>query len=225
MHEIRLFPKRDNKLGFLCPCIETMFATIDAYIDYHCQTDQLDVPYGYNERATLSILAGAIWRNHPSNLVLEEFSMEKSWSKASYKGRQDIWFRVSKRECFGEAKQQWIPLSKVRTEAESYLAILESETSLAKQNLRNPKKIALGILFLVPSIRIGKIEHARKNLEQHYKVLESAVGPWCEKQEYEVLWGKYSRDQLLEEKGCSEWSDGTFGSCPSLDTLICTSAK
>jgi hypothetical protein len=35
MYEICLFPKKDNKLAFLGPCMETMFATIDAYIDYH----------------------------------------------------------------------------------------------------------------------------------------------------------------------------------------------
>ena len=157
--------------------------------------------------------------------MLEEFGMEKSWSDSPYKGRQDIWFRVSNKECFGEAKQEWIPLTRIRTEVEDSLALLQSETEKAKLNLGNPNKLALGILFLVSSIRKGKIEYARNNLAEHYLVLESALGPWCQKEGFEVLWGKYSRDDLLEEKGCSEWSDGTFGSCPSLDTLICVQRK
>jgi hypothetical protein len=223
MRGVSFFPQK-NRLTFLSRTMETMFSLIDAYVDFHSGEGLIDVPYHYNERATLSILAGALWRSDPANLVLEEYRTDKSWTEGSYKGRQDIWFRAAGNECYGEAKQQWIPLFRPRAELGALLSVLGQEASAARQNLGTPnaRRLPLGILFVVPYILKTNIEHAQDNLTKHYGILEAALGPWCQNEGCQVLWARYSRDELFKEAGCQPWSDGRSGSCPSLDTLLCT---
>ena len=60
-----------------------------------------DAPYWYNERANISILAGAAWRS--GKLALEEFGHEKSDKKGQYRGdrwmgRCDLWLKEKKEE-------------------------------------------------------------------------------------------------------------------------------
>jgi hypothetical protein len=204
-----------------------MFAIMDRYVDDQKARGGVDVPYHYNERATLGILAGAIWRNDESNLVLEEFRTEKKWTEGDYKGRQDIWFRVSGQACFGEAKQVWIPLYRVREDVSKLLAVLEQETNAVQQALPTalvPERpnIGLGILFVTPSILKANIATAQNNLTRHHEAIAEGLGRWCEQKGFHILWARYVRADLLQESGCYQWSDGQIGSCPSLDTLICT---
>jgi len=227
MNGIRFFPKNKNKLAFLSNPIDRMFAIMDRYVDDHKATRCLDLPYHYNERATLSILAGAIWRSDDNNLVLEEFRTDKKWTEGNYKGRQDIWFRASGQACYGEAKQEWIPLYRVRDDVNKLLSVLEQETEAGQQALptvRVPERpdLGLGILFVTPYILKTNIATAQENLTSHHKALAEGLQEWCKQKGFHVLWARYVRAELLEESGCYEWSDGQTGSCPSLDTLICT---
>jgi hypothetical protein len=104
------------------------------------------------------------------------------------------------------------------------LSVLSNEMNAARENLAPAvsSRLPIGILFVVPYIRKNYMEQGRSNLNRHYEVLEAALGPWCETERCHVLWGKYSRDELLEERAYLEWTDGTVGSCPSLDALFCT---
>ena len=72
---------------------------------YCVQNWEEDVPWRYNERATLSYFAGAIWRS--GGFALEEYSTQKSKSvgaEYSKKGRGDLWFELGCREYDVEAK-------------------------------------------------------------------------------------------------------------------------
>lgn len=70
-----------------------------------------DAPWWYGERASISILAGAIWRS--GGIALEEYSVRKSnpdnASKKSkhYAGRNDLYFKIGKTDFILEAKQFW----------------------------------------------------------------------------------------------------------------------
>jgi hypothetical protein len=71
-----------------------------------------DVPWWYNERASLSIFAGAI--SSSGDFAFEEFSNEKrkasprtSKVHLSYKGRVDLYFNIQGKDFIAEAKMCW----------------------------------------------------------------------------------------------------------------------
>jgi hypothetical protein len=71
-----------------------------------------DAPWWYNERAQLSLFAGAVWRT--GGECFEEFSGEKRLRKSTthrlnvlYSGRVDLYFRLGSIEYVGEAKNTW----------------------------------------------------------------------------------------------------------------------
>lgn len=70
-----------------------------------------DVPWWYNERAALSIFAGAVWKAGKNNCVLEEYSEDKrriskrgKIADKKYRGRGDCYFNVGKDDFIAEAK-------------------------------------------------------------------------------------------------------------------------
>ena len=65
-----------------------------------------DTPWWYNERALVSLFAGAVWRCGGD--AFEEFSNEKRRSRKIGNGRIDLWFTVGKGEFNAEAKQSWL---------------------------------------------------------------------------------------------------------------------
>src|SRR4051812_1474895 len=64
-----------------------------------------DAPWWYNERALVSLFAGAIWRCKGD--AFEEFNEVKRGFKARPGGRIDLWFALRKKEFNAEAKQCW----------------------------------------------------------------------------------------------------------------------
>ena len=227
--QIGVFPDRENKLEFLTKPIRKMFSIMDRYADAHIEDGCFDHAYHYNERATLSMFAGAIWRSSKSNLVLEEFGTAKKWSGGEYKGRRDIWFRVAGRICYGEAKQSWIRFPRQNVLPEPFFEILRDETDAANDAVAESSgegcpEIGLGILFITPFVHTHQVSCARRNLQLLHNSINEALGPWTEREHMHVLWGRYVRPELLEESGSYEWSNGKSGTCPSLDVLICTRA-
>ena len=80
--------------------------------------DYLDSPWWYNERASLTFFAGAVWSC--GGWALEEFSSLKNapigaTSRARRSGRYDLNFAIGSHEFFAEAKQCWPPLSRPDT--------------------------------------------------------------------------------------------------------------
>jgi len=66
-----------------------------------------DAPYYYNERANVSVLAGAAWK--AGWVALEEFQSEKGYkNKAKTNGRTDLFFANETAEELLEAKFKWI---------------------------------------------------------------------------------------------------------------------
>jgi hypothetical protein len=70
-----------------------MFRALDEHIDLLNGNEPglQDVPYQHQELATLSLLAGGIWRANKKNYVIQEFRMEKDSTRC----RGDIWFSVA----------------------------------------------------------------------------------------------------------------------------------
>ncbi len=71
-----------------------------------------DAPWWYNERASISQLAGAVWLC--DGWAFEEFGTEKT---SALNGRCDIAFGLGRRNFWGEAKQCWPALSQENFQA------------------------------------------------------------------------------------------------------------
>lgn len=226
---VRLFPQDNNRLSFLTHPVTTMFGIIDRYVANQVENGSFDLPYHHTERATLSLFAGAVWRSHPDNFVLEEFGTDKAWGSVGYRGRRDIWFTASGHSCSGEAKQQHVNLAGGSTGVDTTLSTLEVETTAAVHALsdaptpRRPER-ALGILFVTPFVLRSRITKASNGLSRRQQELESRLPAWHVDKRFHVLWASYLRPELLAEAGCYEWYNGQIGSCPSLETLVCTPA-
>ena len=65
-----------------------------------------DAPWWYNERALVSVFAGAVRRCGGD--AFEEFASDKRRVKETGSGRIDLWFALGKREFMAEAKQCWV---------------------------------------------------------------------------------------------------------------------
>src|SRR5229473_2758087 len=102
---LRYFPKKGKGLVFLSPSVHAMFTIVNDYLTQYDSEELPDRPYFYNERATLSLLAGGIWKSDQSNLVLEEYCSPKVGESGNYRGRFDVWFRTADKSCSCEAKQ------------------------------------------------------------------------------------------------------------------------
>lgn len=117
--------------------------------------DWIVAPWWYNERASLSVLAGAIWLT--GGRAFEEFSAEKHSASLRAKpgrrlGRCDIWFRVKWREYVAEVKQCWPNISRgtagAHTQARESLAQARQEV----KRVYEPDATRLAIAFITPQL-------------------------------------------------------------------------
>lgn len=96
--------KSRKALSHWGPLLEEWMLAIERYTRI---MDGEDAPYYYNERANVSVLAGAAWR--AGWIALEEFQSEKGYrNKAKTNGRIDLWLANDKDEELIEAKFKWI---------------------------------------------------------------------------------------------------------------------
>jgi hypothetical protein len=123
---------------------------------------QDDAPWWYNERASLSLFAGAVW--NCGGWVFEEYTTNKgSKSKRSKKrryGRGDIYFQIGRQKFIAEAKQCW-PASGKRAVARH-----TGGTETLKQTLEDARKDArdlprerggrrMGLVFASPRLPLS----------------------------------------------------------------------
>jgi hypothetical protein len=131
-----------------------------------------DATWWNNERASLSVFAGAIWRR--KGLVMEEFATEKTMRSEPKAGRCDITFRIRRKVFLGEAKQQWPLLTK-----ENVPENFEETNRLIKQacdeslRTKDSKAIHLGIVFITPRIHNGKMQFLDDLLLDYINVLSA----------------------------------------------------
>lgn len=112
------------------------------------------VPWWFNERASLSIFAGAVWRC--GGIAFEEYSVNRevvSKRKVAYKsGRCDIEFSIAGRNFIGEAKQNWPTFGRRKDKAR---ADVKSDLMKAQQEViqvLEKGSEGLGMTFVVPGI-------------------------------------------------------------------------
>ena len=163
-----------SKLRGLRPLLESWTEVV---LDY-CKVDSyVDNPWWYNERASLSTLAGAAWRL-PGWSALEEFATTKRGfaideagsKKASRKGRCDLYVSHRSTGFAFEAKQAWRSMGK-RREPHDLRAILASAKKDAGNLRSNQAEHRLGAVFVAPyipqsevSTKVGRNQRVDTNL-------------------------------------------------------------
>lgn len=117
-----------------------------------------DVPWWYNERASFSVLAGAIWNS--GEFAFEEFSDEKRRSSPRslrshklYNGRVDLYFNIRGKDFIAEAKICWPRCGRLNFFRQN---MIENSLADACRDIRKSKPYGqrrLGMLFVAPRWR------------------------------------------------------------------------
>jgi hypothetical protein len=113
-----------------------------------------DAPWWYNERASLSLLAGAVWVC--GGTAFEEYAADKKnlAQRLRYKGRSDIYFVLGDKHFVAEAKWHWSGATRSgRRTAETIRSKLRSATNDVRKQPRVEGQTPLGILFVTPYIK------------------------------------------------------------------------
>lgn len=134
-----------------------------------------DCAYWYNERASVSILAGAIWRK--GGVCLEEFSsvkgiiVDKEIDETKERnGRTDLYFYLGEEEYIVEAKFiSGLNITKEKILHELANAELDCKESSFFEKKINEKLRAMAIVFIVP--------HDNNKID--FKSLEKTVSLFC----------------------------------------------
>jgi hypothetical protein len=137
-----------------------------------------DIPWWYNERSSVSILAVAIWK--AGGVALEEYAADKGKKKKHWKGRGDLFIKLNGQKYILEAKQKWVSLS---ARAQITKERLKSTVKAAKKavletRLNGGRRLAC--VFFVPYIsirekrlmngRVGLLITVLKHMEKAYRV-------------------------------------------------------
>ncbi|OKQ15661.1 hypothetical protein [Vibrio antiquarius] len=154
---------------------------------------KFDLAYFYNERANISILAGAIWRQSEYKaLVLEEYSTDKEKqtddnkdiNARGYRGRRDLWFCLNEQQFRCEAKQLWWSLESLNEhDFSSAIKLADREANKIERQYIDGDNFALGIVFITFKIR-------RTNLGKGSSCLA----------ELDRLIARYQQDDLITHK-------------------------
>lgn len=119
-----------------------------------------DVPWWYNERANLSLIAASFWRI--GGIAFEEYTSTKDFSiqhssrskHTSYSGRNDLYAKYGKREMVFEAKRIYVTAN---SNSPIYIRrALDRACSDAKA-IKHNGAIKYGILFAVPRFSLKNI--------------------------------------------------------------------
>jgi hypothetical protein len=135
--------------------LKTWFKILDQYHAHHVAKKDPDVAYWYNERATLSTLAGALWRSGDQALVLEEYSTSRVGNGPhAIPGRTDLWCKIGNTEYTVEAKQDEhfaYPAQPETLETRASTQLTWAEAQCATDKYGGPNRIAMA--FMVPSLQ------------------------------------------------------------------------
>jgi hypothetical protein len=128
-----------------------------------------DALYLGSEKATLSTLAGAVWRN--KEVALTDYSVPKDNKKRKIKGKVDLWFTFKTKEYAIEAKQETLSISRKAKPPEKQLegALKEAlkDAKEAKGRSRSKNLRYVGLVFAVPTI--PPADQDKKELQERIK--------------------------------------------------------
>lgn len=147
--------------GTYCPRLKSLRPVLNQWIQLNTRIADswrpIDVPWWYNERASLSVLAGAVWQC--GGIAFEEFSdTKRSVSPKSerfankYSGRVDIYMEINGHEFKGETKFFWIGASTLWKDQTEYMKWFLDEARRDIRKSRPDGQRRLAIVFATPIV-------------------------------------------------------------------------
>jgi len=157
-----------------------------------------DVPWWYNERALLSLLAGAIWKS--GGWAFEEFvtskrMVSKRGRHGKGAGRGDIMFEIGQETFIAEAKQCWPILGYRNHSAINTVKKALREARIQSSRLPSEGK-KLGIVFAVPRLHESKQRDSEKilhNFVSRFRAFKNTTISW--------VFPKGRRTSVMDEDG------------------------
>lgn len=137
-----------GKIRAFHPILNSWIETIDFYLKYH---EYGDCPWWYNERATLSSFAAAVWKT--GGVALEEYCTDKGKPHHSWAGRCDLFIGTKSNRYFAcEAKQVWCAIG--RMGQKGFVEVKNGLNDACKdaRKLTKEEGRRLGICFAVPHL-------------------------------------------------------------------------
>ncbi|WP_434361544.1 hypothetical protein NF212_24310 [Parasalinivibrio latis] len=137
-----------EKLAYIEPILQHWIECSNQYID---TWNQSDLPYWYNERANVSILAGAAWK--AGWTAIEEYQVPKTDLDKTYIGRNDLYLANKELGVCAEAKVVYIDINS----PEDFESYVSQSMSAAKRDVEdiqgNEDDERLAISFVVGKVK------------------------------------------------------------------------
>lgn len=144
----------------LHPILKSWINTNLEYLEYF---DIPDCSWWYNERASLSSFAAAVWK--ANGIALEEYAIDKGKEHELWSGRCDLFIGLPSYQFACEAKQAWCPIG--RTAKNGIVNLKKGLTEACQDARKLPKEEGrrLGICFAVPYLPPRDNEFIEEQLE------------------------------------------------------------
>ena len=167
----------------------------EAVMDFSKQANHDDNCWWYNERASLSVLAGAAWRTKGWT-ALEEFSTTKralvpdgevDHGRMS-RGRCDLHIESPSNDYAIEAKQAWQCIGRNARVDRMARAMDKAKKDVGNLN-RDEGEHRLAVAFVVPYLPLRQVgeRHLRKDPDIDQTAVREAVTTWLEKVDFSSL--------------------------------------
>lgn len=167
-----------------------------------------DCPWWYNERASISTLAGAVWS--AGGIALEEYASRKRRGSGNSHGRCDMYFCMEHKEYVAEAKQCWLNAgSQAGDMSVPVKDCIVQACNDAKNNRPDLQggEALLGITFVVPRIPQSDLENEVVG-ERIKKVQDTLLG-FARKERCALAWIFPRNSRTLKAKDDNYLYPGT----------------
>lgn len=138
-----------------------------------------DAPWWYNERASLSQLAGAIWLS--GGWAFEEFVTTKQFGRRQKYGRGDLMIHIGSNKFIAEAKQYRVRLNKNANMTNNMInsALSRARKDITHHKIKGHRRLA--IVFLTPTFISSSLHVSEERIRifiQHLQNIRGAAVAW-----------------------------------------------
>jgi hypothetical protein len=165
---------------------------VDLNVQYAEDNNWKDCPWWYNERASVGILAAAIWQR--GTHALEEYSTKKVYDEEPYRGRGDLYFRIRSKGFISESKFCFLKLGRVSKSASARISnlLLSARQSVRDvDGTRTFKRLGLTFVALrIPDCEDEDLSHYIQKARAVLDDVDCEAMAWVLPEEGRRLWSK-----------------------------------
>jgi len=163
------------------------------HADFDALWDGKDGTFWKNERAQISVLAGAVWKL--GGMALEEFESEKVWKGETSSGRTDMYMHLDDIDRLVEAKVHWPNLLTKQDFHHDILKIHESAIDDIRATLAGSELCSKGLAITFIGPHANPDEDVKANIEEYRNLLASM--------EFDAIAWYESKQRFISKRGHS----------------------